>query len=994
MSSRFKHLPDPLLGTVSEVGGLAMHAPPVTAYEWSGALSNGVFNTKPWWEEYVTAGLPAPPAPWKARLIPAGIWLYSGTPSIQDATRVASIPVESDRMAVAVGVESPSQAILDTIAALLSVLPPDSPRAVRLLLPLLDMRVAQAFAAHHRVDLVATQGPLSLEPGRVVTSGLDDTWGEGFWQWYRVRPDRPQEPYGALHPRPAWERALTAAGRHPAVPSARIGRVAAGLTLGPLGVPDPRFVEFASRISPSADFRVIVQANGLDPLLMSACTALLRELPWETARQTQLIWPYAASAEAARQSIRELAEHIGVEITAPTAGVRLREGGGDVHGARSDGTLSPWVRFAPGEPEMWEGALLPAPAWNARLRNSLSALPTNMIPVRVESGLYLTAGQKSPEYNTLVGALVPDREAMTVFADGDAARPRERRSLQTLLDGLDPSLLPGMRLVMRSAADGGTGSFAQMLANRYRVRINVATTESLREAVARKGQAQLKWNPFRPLATAPEPVRATGPSAINASWKPAPASLARAIAKASAAQPVTDNAESLPTTARSAREGPALAPAVFGGPRVRAITRVHPIPAATSIPAATTVATPAEEPQPHAEPVVEPSPRATAESTPVADAAGPGSGPAQRNLPPPTPLPVPGVEGDGVDMEVAPNAALLTRRAPNDDAATLGNGSGTKTRSVANPPPDRAPDTQGTRPAGPRAPAEPQSAPVVSEPDPALSMRPSRDLEQAEPEPSVPIALLVRRTDRSTDAERRGWRDLIGPRRDTHLIAVNHVLAQHPALRGALPHESLNGVTSDLAALRSYLEGDLPGIEFALREQNPQIRDAAVCVASGLRMLPVHSGIAYRTAQLPASALDVYTSGATVVEPGFVAANSRKAIFGGNVLYAIWSRTARRTSVIDRDGTRDEVLFPAGAEFSVLAVEPWADGSSRLVMLDERIPEARPAEGYADEGDRLLERMRSCTSLATVGPEDLAEAPERHRLPIGLDEHNQPVRQS
>ncbi|WP_329167101.1 hypothetical protein OHB49_43465 (plasmid) [Streptomyces sp. NBC_01717] len=271
-------------------------------------------------------------------------------------------------------------------------------------------------------------------------------------------------------------------------------------------------------------------------------------------------------------------------------------------------------------------------------------------------------------------------------------------------------------------------------------------------------------------------------------------------------------------------------------------------------------------------------------------------------------------------------------------------------------------------------------------------MRPSRDPEQAEPAPS--LTLLVRRTDRSTDEERRGWRDLIGPRCDTHLIAVNHVLAQHPALRGALSRKSLNGVTSDLAALRSYLEGDLPGIEFALREQNPQIRDAAVCVVSGLRMLPVHSGIAYRTAQLPASALDVYISGTTVVEPGFVAATIRKAIFGGNVLYAIWSRTARRTAVIDRTGTPDEVLFPAGAEFSVLAVQPWADGSGRLVMLDERIPEARPAEGHADKGDRLLERMRSCASLVTVGPEDLADAPERHRLAIGLDERNQLVRRS
>ncbi|MFG2525127.1 hypothetical protein [Streptomyces sp. NPDC048527] len=40
----------------------------------------------------------------------------------------------------------------------------------------------------------------------------------------------------------------------------------AGLTVGPLSAPDPRFVKFATGIRPNADvFKVIVQANGLAP---------------------------------------------------------------------------------------------------------------------------------------------------------------------------------------------------------------------------------------------------------------------------------------------------------------------------------------------------------------------------------------------------------------------------------------------------------------------------------------------------------------------------------------------------------------------------------------------------------------------------------------------------------------------------------------------------------------------------------------------------------
>ncbi|MFG2525125.1 hypothetical protein [Streptomyces sp. NPDC048527] len=80
MTCRFTRLPDPLLGAVSGDEGPVTHVPPTTAHDWSRAVSEGVFDTRPWWEEHVANALPALPAPWKARLIPAGIWLYSGTP--------------------------------------------------------------------------------------------------------------------------------------------------------------------------------------------------------------------------------------------------------------------------------------------------------------------------------------------------------------------------------------------------------------------------------------------------------------------------------------------------------------------------------------------------------------------------------------------------------------------------------------------------------------------------------------------------------------------------------------------------------------------------------------------------------------------------------------------------------------------------------------------------------------------------------------------------
>ncbi|MER7000839.1 hypothetical protein [Streptomyces sp. NPDC000410] len=1080
MTSRFKRLPDPLLGAVSGGEGLVMHAPATTAHDWSGALSDGVLNTRPWWEEHVAAGLPALPAPWNIRLIPAGIWLYSGTPPVEAATRVASIPVEPDRMAIAVGVGVPSQAILDAVGALLTVLPPDSPRAVRLLMPLLDMRVAQTFAAQHRVDLVATQGRLTLEPGRVVTSGLDDRWGDGFWQWYRVGPGRSQAPYGALHPQPAWERALTEHGRHPVVPSARIGRVPAGLTLSPLGAPDPRFVKFATGIRPSIDtFKVMVQANGLDPLLMSACTTLLSELPWETVCRTQLIWPYAAT-EATRQSVRELAEDLGAEITAPAAGLRLGEGDGDVYGVRSNGTLGQWVRFTPGEPDSVEGALLPVPRWNAKLRNRPRALPASLMLARVEAGLYLMRGEAEPEYRALVGTLLPDREAMTVFVEGDATRPEERGSLLSLLDGIDSSLLAGLRLVMRSAADAGSGSFAQMVANRYRARISVATTESVNEAVARAGQSPLDWIPFRPLATAPVPVRTAGATAVNPPLKSVAVAKAP-TADAAPTQTSTHTQVVVPITARNSSEAPSGAPAL---PAVRAVRAVRSLGAApAAAPTATT--SPAATSPVSGTATTSPATTGTATTltpttgTSIADVAlgvaeftaGPAAEPAVGPPAEPTAAPVDLADETPAPHVAAPPAeatpseetvvghedlsALLAPPAPIGYLASLGGGSrpamagsagdeparrpledtsppvplppverekeppvwvplDLEPESDEEPDADREPRTDeepvrngqlgpDVEPKSPRAPTAEEALPPtpasVGAPEPGkVPPRPSdttdstQELAQAVLEPSAPITLLVRRSDRSTDAERYGWRDLIGPRRDTHLIAVSRVLAQRPALRGALSHEPLDGVTTDLAALRSYLEGDLPDIEVALRERNPQMKDAAVCVVSGLRVLPVHSGIVYRTAELPAAALDAYTPGATVVEPGFLGATSRKAAYGGNVLYAIWCRTGRRTAVLGSSGSRDEVLFPAGAEFTVLAVEPWSDGAGRLVLLSEQMPGVRPAESRADNATGLLDRMRTSATSLAVGSQDLSEAPDRHRLPVGLDDRHQAIR--
>ncbi|MBY8886983.1 hypothetical protein K7472_19280 [Streptomyces sp. PTM05] len=471
--------------------------------DWISQLPATAGPPSPWWREIVRDGVPAPKAPWKAGLIPAGVWLYRGTPSVRDATFVAQIPADQERLAVVVAGMGPDPDTFDAMARVLSVLPEDCPRAVRIFLPSIGPVEGRAFAREHQLDLVAPSGPLRGTGGITYVSGPPEMTSGAFWQWYRVSPGRAVQSVGALYPTPTWETALT---RHdhlaeslPAV----LNRVPAGYAMRPLGAPSSRFAAFAARVPPAADrLQVVVDGRGLDPLLLAACTQLLSALPPEATHQVQLDWPYAGVRESTEQ-LEELASLLDAPVYAPAAALDFHANGRDLLAVHDDGGLGHWVRFSPTVSPQPHGPLSPPPAWGRALRAVLDTTPDDSPLASAPAGLHMRIPSR-PDVDRAAAALPPDRDGMTVLADGDATCEEDQQRVLSVLETLPPELLQNLRVVMTFATVWHRGGppFGQLIADRLRRRVLVADAASVVSTECGGAEAQRlgepSWNRYLP----------------------------------------------------------------------------------------------------------------------------------------------------------------------------------------------------------------------------------------------------------------------------------------------------------------------------------------------------------------------------------------------------------------------------------------------------------------------------------------------------------------
>ena len=202
---------------------------------------------------------------------------------------------------------------------------------------------------------------------------------------------------------------------------------------------------------------------------------------------------------------------------------------------------------------------------------------------------------------------------------------------------------------------------------------------------------------------------------------------------------------------------------------------------------------------------------------------------------------------------------------------------------------------------------------------------------------------------RSTPAERARLRAALAWRFDSHGRAVARLLALFPGLLANVAGEPEDALFVDLVAVRAVLSGDRKVVNEALRGSGPAVDPALLgCMVSGLRRLPTCRGAVYR--RQPAGRGPDYVEGQVLTEPALVTARAHPRPRGGDELeLMIWSTTARRVEGLTADDRTDEVVFPAGTRFVVLAVD-----GPRVLLTELPGDAAAPGEREA----RALNRLR------------------------------------
>jgi hypothetical protein len=464
--------------------------------DWAARVPRGMLPPALWWEASLRGRLPRLGAPWSARLIPAGVWMFRGNPTVDEAARAARVPADPERLAVVVGGVGPEPATLDAVTRLLAVLPDSGPRAVRLFLPGVGPQLGRGLAADCGLDLVAAPAALRTHGDLTWVADFDAGNPTAFRQWYRTEGGGPTQPWGAAYPPPSWEPACVGYVPQQGLAAALVHRIPAGFAVRPLGAADDNFLAFAAGVAPSAErLQLAVQAVGMDPLVMAACTELLDSLPTAATRQVQLVWPYAGTREAAGL-LADLSATLEAPVVAPAAGIGTHRNGHDLLAVHGDGALGHWVRFS-ADQQTPHGPLSPPPGWGPSLAGALGSLPRTAAPVVLApAGLHLRGGEAGPDQSALAAALAPERDGVTVLADGDALHAADRDRVVEVLAHLDSTVLGGLRLVMHAACDG-THPFAQTLANRLQLRVLAATTESI-SGPGHTGAATPVWQRFLP----------------------------------------------------------------------------------------------------------------------------------------------------------------------------------------------------------------------------------------------------------------------------------------------------------------------------------------------------------------------------------------------------------------------------------------------------------------------------------------------------------------
>ncbi|WP_157984884.1 hypothetical protein [Lentzea terrae] len=240
------------------------------------------------------------------------------------------------------------------------------------------------------------------------------------------------------------------------------------------------------------------------------------------------------------------------------------------------------------------------------------------------------------------------------------------------------------------------------------------------------------------------------------------------------------------------------------------------------------------------------------------------------------------------------------------------------------------------------------SGPVATQPEPKPEPKPEPVAPQAEPEPEPVTSAKPREpvdlADRpSTPAEQARLATSAGALYTEALAAVNVALSAWPMLKPE--------AKADLVAVCLYLgrgEGGATALADALAEGREPFDGYLPCLVSGLRRLPTHRKVVLRQENTE------HAEGTVLTEPGFLSASLHLDVTTGSarIDHLIWPVAARRTSELVMGRTFDEVVFPVGRRFKVLATKTGDGGPSMLSR--ELLPDEDPQSPEALERDRTV----------------------------------------
>ncbi|MES4904173.1 MULTISPECIES: hypothetical protein [unclassified Streptomyces] len=926
---------------------------------------------------------------------------------VADLVRALSADPEHTVTVVAGADASSAGELWPRLGGVLDSLRADGVAVVRLVLsaagddrpdqPAVARRIADAW----EIEVIAPDGVALVVPGgglfvperrpgrggeRSGSGRVGERGGGERGGWWRFAPGAEPVRIGSRQPAPAWQPAV----EH--LPTGTSGgyaveQIPAGVLVRSRDAipPHPGDLCYAVPADPRGP-TVLLGAPRDEDVPAGDLTELLTALP-EAVRPRVRLAP-GGPRDILRTS-QSVADSLGVELVVRT-GMPLMSYGSPTE----PGTVRSVLVGADGAPR-WqsfvdavvcaparEGETAPSPRllrWSPPVPGRGSAqhgairLSDRWRVTVTRAGLWITDTESEPPPAT-ARAVDPEGPAIELGHPGQPIDATLYPVLGKLLGGLGADVCGRARLfVLGTCADGGrelrrTAAEHGLRTLRFGAGLAPARPEARRPAPAESAQAPTESGPA-PAVSAP---------AASATPVPAPATSASAVpAPAAEAEPEPDHEldherdpMSLGTLAEATEDPRPVLP-----PTRPSMVSTAPAPAARDTSAAPGL------------------PAASATS-----GAGAGAGSPEP--------PRPRTGGQGLSKPPGSGRALATPAVPNGRSAQDGRATAATPAAPAAPAAPRpsehsAPRTPDESPAPPElpTPAELMAPPVrPAAPEPPAARTPSVPLRPLPPVPFLPGHV-------STEAERTAFRALADAVWERHSAAVTRALTRMPALRG--PEQE--AARTDLIALHVYLDtsygpdaSDTPdtpaaslshaALARAMRTGDERLLPYAACVASALRRLPSHRGLACRRTHEADGGL---VPGTLLRDPGPVCALplGAGAPRPAGAQYAIWSVTGRRTrQLTGRPGSAsggDEVVFAPGTLLRVLDVRK-ADGAP-LVLLRE-VPAtasspsaagAVPQDARLDDHDRAaLDRLDEALRRHPVAPGPLPW-PEMCEGPLG-----------